>query len=153
MLSLLFGPFLLGMLVALATGWVLIPMLTKLKAKQVVSTDAPQRHQTKTGTPTMGGLIILAGGLLPLLFVSRPSGDPGIVLGVVLATLGFGVIGFLDDFLIIRRGKNLGLRAREKLLGQFIVAIAFAAWWITTQPLSPGVPCPSSGSWPSTTFC
>jgi phospho-N-acetylmuramoyl-pentapeptide-transferase len=56
------------------------------------------------------------------------------VWGVLLATLGFGLIGFVDDLLIITRGKNLGLRAREKLLGQFIVAIAFAVWYYRADP-------------------
>jgi len=138
MLSLLLGPFLLGTVIALAAGWVLIPLLGKLKAKQVVSSDAPQRHQTKSGTPTMGGAIILLGALLPLLITTGPMGDPAPLWGVALATIAFGAVGFIDDLLIVRRGKNLGLRAREKLLGQFIIAIAFAGWWYTTHPGVPG---------------
>jgi phospho-N-acetylmuramoyl-pentapeptide-transferase len=128
MLASLFEPFLGGLIIALITGVLLIPVLRKLKAGQTVSTDAPKSHQKKTGTPTMGGAIIVAGGVLPALFYPRPEGGTGNVVAVVLCTLAFGAVGFLDDFLIIKRGKNLGLRAREKLLGQFIVAIAFVAW-------------------------
>ena len=134
MLSTLFGPFLIGLLLALLAGWIVIPVLRRLKAGQTVSTDAPPSHLKKGGTPTMGGIIILVGALLATLLYPRPSGDAGLLTAVVLCTLGFGLIGFLDDFLIIKRGKNLGLRAREKLAGQFIVAIAFAAWYFRADP-------------------
>jgi phospho-N-acetylmuramoyl-pentapeptide-transferase len=128
-----FAPFLLGVLVALGVGWIVIPMLRKLKAGQIISGDAPKSHQSKGGTPTMGGIIIVLGGLIPALFYPT-TGEPGLKWAVVLCTLGFGAVGFLDDYLIIRRGKNLGLRAREKLLGQFIVAIAFAGWYLWAHP-------------------
>jgi phospho-N-acetylmuramoyl-pentapeptide-transferase len=133
MLGALFPPFVLGLLTALAAGWFLIPILTKLKARQTISTDAPKRHQTKAGTPTMGGAIIVVGVLIPALFYRPASGDVSQLRAVLLATLAFGAVGFLDDYLIVKRGKNLGLRAREKLLGQFIVAIAFAVWNYLTQ--------------------
>jgi phospho-N-acetylmuramoyl-pentapeptide-transferase len=77
----------------------------------------------------MGGGIILFGMLLPALFYRPPSGSVAELRAVLLCTLGFGVIGFLDDYLIVKRGRNLGLRAREKLLGQFIVGGGFAAWY------------------------
>jgi phospho-N-acetylmuramoyl-pentapeptide-transferase len=128
------GPFLIGLLVTLGAGWLLIPILQKLKAKQVISGDAPKRHQAKAGTPTMGGLIILAGvGVAALPYL--PSADGHLLLAVLSSTLCFGVIGFLDDLLIVLRGRNLGLRAREKLAGQFVVALAFAGWYyVSNQP-------------------
>jgi phospho-N-acetylmuramoyl-pentapeptide-transferase len=133
MLSSLAGPFLIGALLALGTGWAAIPMLRKLKARQTISTDAPQRHQAKGGTPTMGGVIILVGALVtPLVYQSLASGSSALY-AVLLCTFAFGVIGFLDDYLIVKRGKNLGLRAREKLAGQFVVAIAFTAWYFFTD--------------------
>jgi phospho-N-acetylmuramoyl-pentapeptide-transferase len=82
----------------------------------------------------MGGALILVGALVPTLIYPRPSGDLRLLLGVVLATVAFGLIGFLDDYLIIRRGKNLGLRAREKLAGQIVVALAFAGWYWWSDP-------------------
>ncbi|HTE17006.1 MAG TPA: phospho-N-acetylmuramoyl-pentapeptide-transferase, partial [Armatimonadota bacterium] len=134
MLSTLFGAALAGLFLALLAGWLLIPVLRKLKAGQTISTDAPKSHLSKAGTPTMGGAIILVGALLPSLLFPRPSGDWSLLLGVVLCTVAFGLIGFLDDYLIVRRGKNLGLRAREKLALQFIVAILFAGWYYLSYP-------------------
>jgi phospho-N-acetylmuramoyl-pentapeptide-transferase len=128
-----FAPFLLGALVALAVGWVVIPLLRKLKAGQVISGDAPKSHLAKGGTPTMGGIILVLGGLAPVL-IYPTSGDPGLKWAVVLCTLGFAAIGFLDDFLIILRGKSLGLRAREKLLGQFVIALLFSGWYLWQHP-------------------
>jgi phospho-N-acetylmuramoyl-pentapeptide-transferase len=109
-------------------GWVLIPVLRRMKAGQVISTDAPGRHQAKGGTPTMGGLLILCGALAAAILYPRPSGSAALLAAVLLCTLAFGAIGFLDDYLIVRRGKSLGLRAREKLALQIIVALAFASW-------------------------
>lgn len=141
MLSSLFGPALAGLLAAVVVGFFLIPMLRRLKAGQVISLDAPERHRTKGGTPTMGGWIIVIGGLLPAWLYPHPGGVGAALLAVTLVILAFALIGFLDDFLIIRRGKNLGLRAREKLALQFIAAIAFSGWWAMTEQsfLSPDV--------------
>ncbi|HEU4753862.1 MAG TPA: hypothetical protein VFU47_12210, partial [Armatimonadota bacterium] len=148
MLAAFVSAFLAGLVLALLAGWGLIPALRKLKARQFISSDAPQRHQAKAGTPTMGGAIILAGGLLAALLLPLPpiaeiGGDRQPAYAVLLCTLGFGLVGFLDDLLIIVRGRNLGLRAREKLLGQFVVAIAFTAWfwlsggWLQQSSLAP----------------
>jgi len=122
-------PFLWALALAVLIGIPLIPFLRRLKAGQVISTDAPERHLAKGGTPTMGGAIILIGALLPALLAPRPSGDFRMLGAVVLCTVGFGLVGFIDDLLIVMRGKNLGLRAREKLAGQFAIAIAFT-WWL-----------------------
>lgn len=139
MLSLLSGPFVVGLLAALVVGMGLVPLLRKLKARQFISSDAPERHQAKAGTPTMGGAIIVVGALVPILFYPRPSGDLRLIMAVLACTLGFGLVGFLDDMLIITRGRNLGLRAREKLAGQFVVAILFAAWhfWLDRSTALP----------------
>jgi phospho-N-acetylmuramoyl-pentapeptide-transferase len=146
MLSLLFGPFLTGALVALGSGYFLIPILQKLKARQSISSDAPKSHQSKAGTPTMGGLIILVGALVAALFYPRTSGQPAYLFAAVLCTALFGLIGFVDDLLIVLRGKNLGLRAREKFALQFIVAIAFAVWYYQVDP-SRSAPGAAGLSW------
>src|SRR5688500_16151875 len=146
MLSALFAPFLLGLLTAWVAGWFLIPVLRKLKASQSISSDAPERHQTKSGTPTMGGAIVVLGVLIPSLFYRPPTGDVASLWAVLLCTLGFGAVGFLDDYLIVKRGKNLGLRAREKLAGQFVVAIAFAVWNYLAH-LKPAFASGESGAW------
>lgn len=134
MLQYLLAPFLVAALAALAAGWMLIPVLRKLKAGQFISSDAPDRHKAKGGTPTMGGAIIVAGLLFAFFALPRPRGGTELAVGVLLATVGFGLIGFIDDLLIVVRGKNLGLRAREKLLGQFLVAVAFALWYYNADP-------------------
>jgi phospho-N-acetylmuramoyl-pentapeptide-transferase len=66
-------PFLVASLTALAAGWLLIPILRKLKAGQFISTDAPDRHRAKGGTPTMGGVIILLGVVATALAYPRPQ--------------------------------------------------------------------------------
>lgn len=76
----------------------------------------------------MGGLLILAGLALPMLFVVVGSPSQSSALALLGLTLAFGLIGFVDDFLIATRGKNLGLKARQKLALQLVFAIAFAAW-------------------------
>ncbi|MDH7570171.1 MAG: phospho-N-acetylmuramoyl-pentapeptide-transferase [Armatimonadota bacterium] len=108
-------------LVLLATPWA-IQWLRKLKARQSIREDAPQTHQTKAGTPTMGGLVMLAALVTATLAVAGWNVLTGPALAV---TLLFGAIGFVDDLLIARRGKNLGLRAREKMVLQLLCAALF----------------------------
>lgn len=134
MLGRILAPFIVGLGFALLLGWPLILFLRRFKARQAISTDAPQRHQAKAGTPTMGGLIILSGGLVASLLGTEWS--PGLLAALAL-TAGYTGIGFLDDFLIVRRGKNLGLKARQKLLGQFAFAIAFVWWYHASAPPLP----------------
>lgn len=76
----------------------------------------------------MGGLLILAGLSLPMLFVVVGSPGQASALALLGLTLAFGLIGFVDDFLIATRGKNLGLKARQKLALQLAFAIAFVVW-------------------------
>ena len=133
--------FVLAFAVAVLCGWALIPWLAKLGARQTVSADAPARHSAKQGTPTMGGIAILGGLSVPV--VVEALLVPHHRLGLVLLglTLAFGGIGFWDDLLIARRGKNLGLKARHKLALQFLCAGAFVAWLATAhfeRGLGPG---------------
>lgn len=116
----------LSFVITVVLGPLLIPVLRKLKFGQNVRDDGPQRHLQKTGTPTMGGLMFLIGTAIAGFSMLRP----GISLGgakegllVLVITLGFGIIGFLDDFIKIGLKRSLGLRAREKLLGQIILAL------------------------------
>lgn len=132
--------FVFALLVCLAIGGPCIEWLRKIGAKQTVSADAPERHSTKQGTPTMGGLIILAGfgtGLgIHMLLRKEHAALDGVIF---FAAASFGAIGFLDDLLIARRGKNLGLRAREKLALQFVAAAIFVAGM---RAIAPTVPFP-----------
>jgi phospho-N-acetylmuramoyl-pentapeptide-transferase len=117
--------FVAAFMVSTLLGGPMIGWLRRVGAKQTVSEDAPSRHAEKQGTPTMGGLIIMAGLAVPVTVEALARQGHLRALALLGMTLLFGLVGFLDDFLIARRGKNLGLRAREKLALQFVGAAAF----------------------------
>src|SRR5438105_2125758 len=116
--SQLIPPLLIALAVALGAGGPLIQALRRLKARQVISTDAPKGHQKKAGTPTMGGLIIIGSGALGALVIGPRTTE---MLAALAVTLTFSGIGLLDDLLIVTRGKNLGLKARQKLALQILL--------------------------------
>ncbi len=135
--------FVIAFLLTALPGKPAIAFLRRLGAKQNVSADAPVTHRAKQGTPTMGGLLFLSAHalvvlLIILLFHNNEFGlaqNAQSLLPVLFLTLGFGAIGFLDDFLSARRGKNLGLKARQKFAAQCLLAIGFAIWLAkTAQP-------------------
>lgn len=98
-----------------------IPLLRRLKYGQPIREDGPQGHLKKAGTPTMGGVIILlAAAVTFFLFEDSKKIEFYILL---TATLGFGFVGFLDDYIKIVFKRSLGLTARQKLLGQLICAL------------------------------
>ncbi len=107
---------------ALVAGPVLIPVLTRLKFGQTVRDDGPQSHLKKTGTPTMGGAIFL----IPAAIVAISFTKDRDMLLVLITTLLFGLIGFLDDYLKIKNKRSLGLRAYQKIIGQLLVAVFMA---------------------------
>jgi phospho-N-acetylmuramoyl-pentapeptide-transferase len=113
-------PLLVGFAVALAAGAIVLPVLARFQFRQHAYEDAPQSHQVKSGTPTMGGIVFVV-ALLPLLWNwSAPFVAQLFFLIVACAT-----VGLLDDVLSIVRGKNLGLRARTKYLASALIAIVF----------------------------
>ena len=99
-----------------------IPLLHRLKFGQTVRDDGPQTHLKKTGTPTMGGIAILASFLVGALFFLRDSSE---ALLLVFVTLGFGVIGFLDDYIKAVKKRSDGLTPRQKIVFQLIVCGIF----------------------------
>ena len=103
-----------------------IPFLRKLKFGQYIREEGPESHKAKTGTPTMGGIIILIAAAIASLFFMK--GHPDLV-AIVLVTLGYGIIGFLDDFLKIKHKDNLGLKAWQKMLGLIVVTGLFI-WYL-----------------------
>ena len=108
--------------ISLMLGPWMIRRLRDFQIGQVIRQEGPESHRAKAGTPTMGGLLILASALIPtLLWADLKSLYIWIA---VLATLGFGAVGLLDDYLKIVRRSHHGLIPRYKLGGQFIVAIA-----------------------------
>jgi phospho-N-acetylmuramoyl-pentapeptide-transferase len=107
--------------ISLLLGPWLIRRLRDFQIGQVVRHDGPATHRTKAGTPTMGGLLILAAALIPTLLWADLT-NPCIWIAV-LATAAFGAIGFLDDYLKITRRSHHGLRPRYKMGGQVLVAV------------------------------
>ncbi len=136
----LLPPFLGGLALTLAAGPLLLPLLRRWKWGQTIRTDGPATHLGKAGTPTMGGLMFIGGtGVTAWL-----AGPRDAYLAVVLAAfLGFGFIGFLDDYVKVALRRPLGLRARYKLLGQVVLS----AWtgWATAAWIGPTVDVPFTG--------
>ena len=118
--------FILAFLFATAFGKYYIPWLHKQKAEQSIKTEV-EWHQSKKGTPTMGGVMFILGVLLSLLTIGFPSMLHGrfVHLFVFLFALVFGAIGFLDDWEKIKNAHNLGLTARMKFLLQLAAALVF----------------------------
>ncbi|EGO62567.1 phospho-N-acetylmuramoyl-pentapeptide-transferase [Acetonema longum] len=113
----------LSFCLVIALGPLLIPLLRKLKFGQSIRQEGPERHYAKAGTPTMGGLIFLGALTVAALFFT--GNDLEAVLALLI-TLGHGLLGFLDDCIKVVMKRSLGLRAREKLLGQILMAIVLA---------------------------
>ena len=124
-------------LTALGLGLLLGPWLIRrlreFQVGQPIREDGPESHRAKAGTPTMGGLLINVSILVPTLLWANLRNT--YIWIALLGLLGFGGIGFLDDYLKIRRGKNLGLTARRKIALQLLATLAIVASlaWLFSQ--------------------
>lgn len=116
-------PTLISFGITLILGPILIPFLRRLKVGQTVRDDGPQSHLKKSGTPTMGGLLILTAMTITSLFFMRSYPD---IMPILFLTLGFGLIGFLDDYIKVVLKRSLGLRAYQKFGLQILVTGVFA---------------------------
>lgn len=116
-------PVIISFVVSVVLSPVIIPFLKKLKAGQTVRDDGPKTHLKKTGTPTMGGIIILLSVIVTSIFYVR---DYPKILPVLFVTLGFGIIGFLDDYIKVVLKRAMGLTPLQKLAGQIVVTGVFA---------------------------
>jgi len=124
-----------ALIITLVLSPLLIPVLRILKFGQTIRDDGPKRHLKKAGTPTMGGLIFLVGIIVSaLVMAEQPTSLEMVTL--VGITLGFGLIGFIDDFIKVVMHRSLGLRAYQKLVGQF--GLAFLLMWISIHWLGRG---------------
>jgi phospho-N-acetylmuramoyl-pentapeptide-transferase len=115
-------------LIAVLIGPLFIPVLRRLKFGQSIREEGPQSHQKKAGTPTMGGTIILLALIFTVLKFANLTME---TMFLLLVTLGYGLIGFLDDFIKISRKRNLGLTAKQKILAQILLAIG--AYYLLIQ--------------------
>lgn len=116
-------PVLMAFGISVVLSPIIIPFLKKLKFGQFVREDGPESHLKKSGTPTMGGLIIVFSIVITSLFYIK---DYPQIIPVLFATLGFGFVGFLDDYIKVVMKRSMGLRAWQKMVGQFLVTGVFA---------------------------
>ncbi len=110
-------------LIATLLGSLFIPILRRLKFGQSIREDGPLLHRKKEGTPTMGGIIIYLALIFTVIKFSPHNSNLYLLLFV---TLGFGFLGFLDDFIKIMKKRNLGLTAKQKLLGQIFISLVLS---------------------------
>ncbi len=136
----------LAIIIAFAVSAILcpivIPFLHKLKFGQQVRDDGPQAHLKKQGTPTMGGLVILTSIIVTSLFYLR---DYPKIIPILFVTVGFGIIGFLDDYIKIVMKRSEGLNPMQKLLGQFVITGIFCWYLITSNDVGTSMLIPFTG--------
>ena len=120
-----------ALLIALFIGPWVIQKLREFQIGQYVREDGPQSHLKKTGTPTMGGILIVIAILLPTILWSDPANP--FVWVAVFATLAFGAIGFADDYIKVVKRRSLGLTARAKLLWQSVAGASVAVALVMLQ--------------------
>ena len=120
-----------ALMIALFIGPYVIQKLREFQIGQFIREDGPKTHLKKSGTPTMGGVLIVIAILLPTVLWSDPS-NPFVWI-TVFATLAFGAVGFADDYIKVVKRRSLGLTARAKLLGQGIAGAMVAAALVVLQ--------------------
>jgi phospho-N-acetylmuramoyl-pentapeptide-transferase len=131
------GALVTSLVVAFFAGPMVIRWLTRMRVGQVVRSDGPQAHLEKSGTPTMGGvLIILAAGVSTLLWADLTNWYTGLTL---LAFVWMGAIGFVDDYLKVVQGRSRGLVARYKMAGQMSFGLALGLF-LVMRPVWPVEP-------------
>ena len=117
----------IGFIVAVVIGLIVIPILKKINIKQVESTYLSKKHKEKSGTPTMGGIIFILSTLITMaiFIITKKVTISTNLLLVLFIFLAYALIGFIDDFLIIKRKNNIGLTEIQKLVLQGLVALVF----------------------------
>ncbi|WP_282033514.1 phospho-N-acetylmuramoyl-pentapeptide-transferase [Metabacillus indicus] len=117
---------LMGFLISVLISPIFIPFLRRLKFGQSIRDEGPKSHQKKSGTPTMGGIMIILSVIVTTIVMSYKFAEPSVEMYLLLfVTFGYGLLGFLDDFIKVVMKRNLGLTSKQKLLGQVIIAFIF----------------------------
>lgn len=120
-------------LLSIILGPVILPILRRIKAGQTVRADGPEAHLKKNGTPVMGAFIYLIAALIVELFFVKSNPE---IVPVILLTAGFGVIGFVDDFIKVVLKRSDGLLVWQKLILQVLLAIGFSVYIQTSNAYS-----------------
>jgi phospho-N-acetylmuramoyl-pentapeptide-transferase len=130
---------LVAFIVSAVSGKFLIPFLRRVKAGQTERDDGPQSHLGKTGTPNMGGLMIMLGLIVGGLVMAGRCPE---VIPVLILTIGFGLVGFIDDYLKVVKKKSDGLSVKQKMALQIVIALLFALYVtkVNAIPLAMKVP-------------
>ncbi|WP_110205142.1 phospho-N-acetylmuramoyl-pentapeptide-transferase [Nocardioides daejeonensis] len=117
----------LSLIISLLGTRYAIRMLSAKGYGQEIREDGPTTHQTKRGTPTMGGIVIIAATVIGYFFAKLVTGTAPSASALLLLFLfvGMGTVGFLDDFIKIYKQRNLGLRSKAKMIGQTVIALVF----------------------------
>ncbi len=121
----------IGFLIVIILGPIFIPMLARFKFGQTVRDEGPQSHLAKNGTPTMGGVMMIVAILITGL--TRAKISQGLIVGLI-CIVGFGFVGFLDDFIKIKMKRSLGLKAYQKIILQFALALYIAYYQYSASP-------------------
>ena len=126
----------ISFITAIILGIIIIPILRKLKVGQIERDDGPQSHLKKQGTPTMGGIImilammIVVTGTYIFLIYNNQSDIANKLLPILLLTIGFGLIGFIDDFKKLVLKNTKGLKLSYKMLGLLIISVAYVIYLV-----------------------
>ena len=138
----IFMPVLISFALSVVMGPVIIPILRKLKMGQTEREDGVQSHLKKAGTPTMGGVIILLAVVITSVFYipAYPK-----IIPILFVTLGFGLIGFLDDYLKVVMKRSDGLYPKQKMALQIVVTAIFAFYLVKFTDVSLAMLIPFSG--------
>ena len=138
--GLLLFPLLSCAIVSSLLGIWVVPLLRRLKTGQIVQEDGPQSHLKKAGTPTMGGIFFVPVGAIAAVigvqFYSEIGSITPELIAVGLATLGYGIIGWIDDWQVLRQKSNKGISPRMKLTLQVVLGILFVLWLFWQQEFS-----------------
>ena len=126
-------PVMIAFAISVIMGPVVIPFLRRLKIGQTEREEGPQSHLKKSGTPTMGGILILGSVVLTSLPYVRSYPK---IIPILFLTLGFGLIGFLDDYIKVVLKRSLGLTPMQKMAGQLIVTAIFAYYLVNYTDVS-----------------
>lgn len=116
-------PVVIAFAISILTGPILIPFLKKLKVGQTVRDDGPKEHLKKNGTPTMGGILILLAIMITALFYMQEEKR---IVPILFLMLGFGLVGFLDDYIKVVLRRSMGLNPIQKMALQFVVTGIYA---------------------------
>ncbi|MCP3742687.1 phospho-N-acetylmuramoyl-pentapeptide-transferase [Rossellomorea sp. BNER] len=117
---------LMGFFITVLLSPIFIPFLRRLKFGQSIRDEGPKSHQKKSGTPTMGGIVFLISIVITTLVMTGKFSEPSVETYLLLLVIvGFGLLGFLDDFIKVVMKRNLGLTSKQKLLGQIVISVIF----------------------------